>query len=119
MRSELATAARPSVIGPRNWTREEGTFVLARGGGKMGEDFKAKNIGIVRVRVADKVVLNEQGQVAANVERQFDIAYLLRDDENVQIRIGVFAGHDRRSRRERWEVIAVARHRIQEMTKLS
>ena len=102
----------PHTTGSRSGASHgfQSEFVLATGTTGLRESFKAKNLGIVRV-------LTDRSEYA--------IAYLLRNDEDKQIRIGTCVPQGRArdqfgwSNRQAWQVIAISRNSIKEMQRLN
>lgn len=94
----------------QTFIRFESEKVLATGTTGLRESFKRDNLGLVQVKT---------------LTSEFHVAYLLRDDEKKQIRIGTCVPQRRArdqfgwSTRQAWQVIAISRNSITEMQRLS
>lgn len=90
-----------------SWKHGESTYTLSEGGEPFGRSLKAQSLKTVRVITDDA---------------EISLGYLLRNDENNQIRVGHCVGFLRDlfqfSRKQIWRVDAVCRARIKEMVVL-
>lgn len=97
------------LVKPRrsSWNHGESTYTLATGGESFGRSLKNKALKLVRV-------ITDDAEIA--------LGYLLRNDENNQVRVGHCVGFMRDQyqfeRRQQWRVDAVCRDRIKEMVVL-
>jgi hypothetical protein len=93
---------------PRGWNHAESCYTLAESGASFGRSLKRQALRTVKI-------VTDDAEIA--------IGYLIRDDEELQIRVGHCTGFVRDGfqidRRQMWRLDAICRKRIVRMETLS